>query len=415
MGNDEEPETIGAEARAWFEQHWDPARPAGEWWDLLADAGYAFPTWPAEAGGRGLSKPAGRAVEAARAEVGAFGANRGIATFLVAPILLTWGTDDQRARYLPGIVRGRDVWCQLFSEPGSGSDLASLSTRAERDGDQWVVTGQKVWNSGAQHARYGILMARSDPGLPKHRGIGFFLLDMHQPGVDVRPLREMTGDAAFNEVFLAEARIDDGDLVGQPGDGWRVGMTTLTFERDPDNVGTGPGMFYPCTDLSMPIGDYAAAVESHVDGFGLSMSGDGHRLFDRLRTERAWGDDPVRRQDLARIAIRRRVAQWTTRRAGAGSEPGPAVSTLKLLGTGTGRLTRDTGWAAMGPEGMLLGDDAPTGGQFHAWGLFTPASSIAGGSDEIQHNIIGERILGLPREPGEADQRELPWKDLPRS
>ncbi|MEL7209931.1 MAG: acyl-CoA dehydrogenase family protein, partial [Actinomycetota bacterium] len=207
-------EAVRQEAASLFAEHWDPARPLGEWWDLLADAGLSFPRWPEGLGGRGLTGPQARAVEDARIAAGAFGSPSGIATFLAAPTIMTYGTPDQLDRHLPGIVRGRHVWCQLFSEPGSGSDLAGLATRAERDGDEWVVTGQKVWNSGAHHANYGILMARTDPDQPKHRGITYFLIDMDQPGVEVRPLREMTGDVAFNEVFLTEARVPDRDRLG---------------------------------------------------------------------------------------------------------------------------------------------------------------------------------------------------------
>ena len=413
------PEAVYDEARAWYQDNWNPDLPLGQWWDLLADAGWAFPRWPEGYGGRGLPGPAARSAERARVEVGAFGSPSGIATFLVAPTLFGYGTPEQLARFLPPIVRGRDVWCQLFSEPGSGSDLAGLSTRAERDGDEWVVSGQKVWNSGAQHAKYGILMARTDPDQPKHRGITYFLIDMRQDGVEVRPLREMTGDAAFNEVFLSEARVPDANRLGDLGEGWRVAMTTLSHERDPDNAGLGDGAAFAQPELDAPVGQYAAAENEKVDGFALALTGGGNRLLQEIVTEAGSAADPVTRQRLMQILAQRRTSRWSGLRTQAavkaGGQPGPEVSTLKLMGSEIARQTRDVGLEAMGPAGMLWGDDTPTGGQFHAFATFTPALSIAGGSDEVQRNIVGERALGLPREPGEAEQRDRPWSDLPRN
>ena len=247
-----------AEARAWLEANWSPDLTLGEWWDRIGRSGWAFPAWPERWFGKGLPSAVAREVVADRLRMGIFGPVSGIATFLAAPTILACGSDEQKDRFMPGIVTGRDVWCQLFSEPGAGSDMASLQTRAVRDGDEWVVTGQKVWNSGASTPRYGILIARTDPDVPKHKGISYFLIDMEQPGVDVRPLREMTGEAAFNEVFLTEARVPDANLLGGPGEGWRVAMTTLANERDPGNPGMGPGggslMGRP--DLTLTVAEY---------------------------------------------------------------------------------------------------------------------------------------------------------------
>jgi alkylation response protein AidB-like acyl-CoA dehydrogenase len=412
-------EAVHAEAAAWYARNWDPTLPLGTWWQLLADAGWAFPTWPEGCGGRGLSNRSARAANQARREAGAFGPPSGVATFLAAPTILHYGTEDQKQRFMPGIASGRDLWCQLFSEPGSGSDMAGLATRAVRDGDEWVVTGQKVWNSGAQFARYGILIARTDPEQPKHKGITYFLIDMEQDGVDVRPLREMTGDAAFNEVFLSEARVADADRLGDLGDGWRVAMTTLSHERDPDNAGMGEGAAFGRPDLTMAVGEYVAAISAKVDGMSLAIGGGITRMLDQVVEQFDRADDPLTRQRLMKILELRRTSRWSGQRAAAaakaGGQPGPEISTLKLVGSELGRQIRDTGLDAMGPHGMLWQDEAPTGGLFHAYSLFTPAMSIAGGSDEIQHNIIGERVLGLPREPGEDDQRTRPWSELPRS
>jgi alkylation response protein AidB-like acyl-CoA dehydrogenase len=423
MGSDTtaDPEAVHAEASAWFAEHWDPTLRLGEWWELLAGAGWAFPSWPEGMGGRGLPSAASKASIRARREVGAFGPPSGIATFLTAPTLLHYGTEEQKRRFMPGIVTGRDIWCQLFSEPGSGSDMASLSTRADLDGEEWVVNGQKVWNSGAQYAKYGILIARTDPDLPKHRGMTYFLIDMEQEGVDVRPLREMTGDAAFNEVFFNNARIADADRLGERGEGWRVAMTTLSHERDPENEGSagGGGAAFGRIDLDLTVEEYRRQMAETVDGFSLAMSGEAGPMLDHLVREFGADEDPVMRQDLVRLWSMRRAARLSGQRAAAaakaGGQPGPEVSTLKLLGSTIARRTRDLGLETMGADGMLWGDDAPERGLFHAYGTFTPALSIAGGSDEVQHNIIGERVLGLPREPGEEQLRNTPWNELPRS
>ena len=412
------PEEAHAAASKWLAATWDPLRPLGEWWDLLADAGWAFPAWPGGCGGRGLSRAASKAAVQARRDSGAFGPPNGVATFLVGPTLLTYGTSEQLRRYMPRIVNGTDRWCQLFSEPGAGSDMAGLSTRAIRDGDEWVVNGQKVWNSGAQFSRYGILIARTDPEQPKHKGITYFLIDMEQDGVEVRPLREMTGASAFNEVFMADARVAEADRLGDLGDGWRVAMTTLSHERDPDNPGLSETGAFDEFDLSMPVGEHAAMSAKRVDGFSLAMSGGGPRLLHELVEQYAIADDPVNRQRLAMIAAMRRTSGWSAQRAAAamrgGGQPGPEVSTLKVLGADTARRIRDIGIEGMGADGMLDGEDSPTGGLFQAYAMFTPALSIAGGSDEVQRNIIGERVLGLPREPGDAEQRSRPWSELPR-
>jgi alkylation response protein AidB-like acyl-CoA dehydrogenase len=410
---------IYAEASDWYARSWDPELSVGEWWELLAESGWAFPRWPVGLGGRGLSKPQAKAALSARRDSGAFGPPNGVSTFLVVPTILHYGTPEQQRRYIPGIVTGRDPWCQLFSEPGSGSDMAGLSTRAERDGDEWVVSGQKVWNSGAHFAKYGILIARTDPDQPKHKGISYFLIDMVQDGVDVRPLREMTGDAAFNEVFISEARVSDADRLGDLGDGWRVAMTTLAHERDPENPGLGENQAFDQVDLSAPGGEHAKTAAKRVDGFSIALSGGVGTMLDEIVDRYDAASDPVRRQRLMQILSNRRASRLSSQRAAAaaraGGQPGPEISTLKLLGTTTAREIRDIALESMGPDGMLWGDDTYDGGQFLAYAMFTPALSIAGGTDEVQRNIMGERVLGLPREPGEAEQRQRPWSELPRN
>lgn len=413
------PESVKADAQRWFAEYWDPDLPLGQWWQLLADSGWAFPSWPEGFGGRGLSSAATKAAVQARREAGAFGPPNGVATFLAAPTIMHYGTEEQKRKYIPKIVNGQEIWCQLFSEPGAGSDMAGLATKAIRDGDEWIVNGQKVWNSGAQWAQYGILIARTDPQQPKHRGITYFLIDMEQDGVDVRPLKEMTGDAAFNEVFLNDARVAESDRLGDLGDGWRVAMTTLSHERDPDNAGMGDTAAFGEIDLAESVGEYSAMLSSKNDGFSLALSGGVTRVLEGVTSQFEASEDPKVRQKLASILEMRRTSRWSGMRAAAkiksGGQPGPEVSTLKLLGSEMGRQIRDVGLESMGAHGMLYGQDAPVDGLFHAYSMFTPAQSIAGGSDEVQRNIIGERVLGLPREPGEKEQRELPWSELPRS
>ena len=413
------PESVKADAQRWFAEYWDPDLPLGQWWQLLADSGWAFPSWPEGFGGRGLSSAATKAAVQARREAGAFGPPTGVATFLAAPTIMHYGTEEQKRKYIPKIVNGQEIWCQLFSEPGAGSDMAGLATKAIRDGDEWIVNGQKVWNSGAQWAQYGILIARTDPQQPKHRGITYFLIDMEQDGVDVRPLKEMTGDAAFNEVFLNDARVAESDRLGDLGDGWRVAMTTLSHERDPDNAGMGDTAAFGEIDLAESVGEYSATLSSKNDGFSLALSGGVTRVLEGVTSQFEASEDPKVRQKLASILEMRRTSRWSGMRAAAkiksGGQPGPEVSTLKLLGSEMGRQIRDVGLESMGAHGMLYGQDAPVDGLFHAYSMFTPAQSIAGGSDEVQRNIIGERVLGLPREPGEKEQRELPWSELPRS
>lgn len=339
------------------------------WIQEKADAGFANLTWEVEWGGQGL--PA--TFEAAFAdEERAFVTPPGheavsITVGLVAPTIRVHGTPEQRERFLPPMLRTDEMWCQLFSEPGAGSDLAGLSARADRDGDGWVLNGQKVWTSGAQFADFGYLLARTDPGAPKHRGITAFLLPMNAEGVDVRPLRQMTGGASFNEVFLTDVRVSDWWRLGEIGDGWGVALTTLGFERT----------------ASQLKGDTVARLIGLAQHLGVS-------------------GEPVIRQSLARAFIHSTLAELTKRRAAArlaaGSTPGPEGSLDKLIGTEGLRLYADVAGLLLGPR--LAADT-------EEWGTYTwseyvlgvPGARLAGGTDEIQRNVIGERFLGLPREP----------------
>ena len=226
-----DPDDVRAEVRGWIAAHWDPELSLLEWRRQLVEAGWAVPSWPRAWGGRDL--PAALAEVAAEelARAGAPGVADGVGMHLAVPTLLEHGSDQLNHRLIPATVTGEITWCQLFSEPGAGSDLAGLTTRADRDGDTWVVNGQKVWNTSAHHADYGLLLARTDWDVPKHQGISYLVLPMHQAGVEVRPLRQMNGHASFNEVFLTDAEVPVDHLVGAEGGGWGVALTTLAHER----------------------------------------------------------------------------------------------------------------------------------------------------------------------------------------
>jgi alkylation response protein AidB-like acyl-CoA dehydrogenase len=411
---------VRAEAHAWFGEHWDPDLTLAEWWERLAESGWGFPSWSPDWYGRGLSSQLSAVVAQERKSAGAFGPPSGIGVMMAGPTIVAHGTDEQRKRFLPNMVSGKEVWCQLFSEPGSGSDLASLQTRAVRDGDEWVVNGQKVWTSGAQFSKWGILIARTNPDVPKHKGITYFVIDIDQPGVEVRPLKEMTGGATFNEVFFTDARVPDANVIGDVGEGWAVAVTTLAHERSSLGAGgmggMGGGEIIGRPDLSRRVGDLAGASGGggEMAGMAAAFGGGGGSLIKMLPQLFGKADDPVVRQDVARLYTLLEIARFTGLRSQAaaarGDRPGPEVSTGKLMASTIVRTLRDAGLRIEGAHGMLHGDDAPLGGMLQFLALFSPAVAIAGGTDEVQHNIIGERVLGLPSEP--RPDKELPFREL---
>jgi alkylation response protein AidB-like acyl-CoA dehydrogenase len=389
-----------AEARAWLADAAssdaartllaDPSRLDGDWvtrakgWQgYLADQGWAGITWPTDAGGRG-GTPAEAAIfaeEAARFGLAVNAFAVGIA--MAGPTIIAHGDDPQRRRFLPPMLRGDEVWCQLFSEPGAGSDLAGLSSRAERDGDEWVVNGQKVWTSGAHHSDLGILLARTDAARPKHQGISYFLVDMHAPGVEVRPLRQMTGASHFNEVFLTDVRIHHERVLGEVNGGWTVAMTTLANERTMMGGGSpGPG-FDELVELAA-----ASGVASH----------------------------PIVRQELAasytRAQIMRYLGYRSRTRANLGLPPGPESSVRKLFAAWNLKHNGELALAVQRASGMLVGRDAAAEGRWQQSFLSAPSIRIAGGSDEIQRNVIAERTLGLPRDP--RVDKGVPFRQLGR-
>ncbi|HEX5365821.1 MAG TPA: acyl-CoA dehydrogenase family protein [Acidimicrobiales bacterium] len=349
---------------------------AKEWRARRFDAGFGYITGPAELGGRELPAAYERAYAGLESrydvpDQGFFGIGLG----MVAPTIKDHAQPHIRARYLPALYRGDLVACQLFSEPGAGSDLAGLQTRAERDGDEWVINGQKVWTSGAQYSDIGEVICRSDPDMPKHKGLTGFVLDMHAHGVDVRPLRQMTGGASFNEVYFDDVRVPDDHRLGDVNQGWTVALTTLMNERA--SIGSGGG------------------------GGGMGLA-DVSRLSQMLR-HFGRADDRVLRDQLMRLYTAFQVARLTNQRAldriRAGQLPGPEMSIGKLALTRNLTETAELVGNVLGPR---MTADTGEWGTF-AWAKFlcgTPAMRIAGGTDEVLRNIVGERVLGLPKEPG---------------
>jgi alkylation response protein AidB-like acyl-CoA dehydrogenase len=405
--------SIRGEARAWAETNWDPEMTVREWWRLLFEARYALPSLPEHAYGRGYSRVEEMEVRRGLADVGTLGPAQGISTMMAAPTIATHGTPDQIERYIPPMLDGRESWCQLFSEPGAGSDLAGLQTRAERDGDEWVVNGQKVWTSLAIGSDLGMLLARTDPDQPKHSGITWFAFPMQQAGVDIRPLTEMTGRAMFSEVFLDDCRVPHAGVIGAINDGWRVGNTTLMHER----AGlAGAGVVLPhataggsSTDLDRPAGSFEGRDDGRATHEPPGMSTVG--WFAHLAGELG-RDGPTLRDQLMRFHIRTEVNRMLGLRARSGAVP--AIGNLgKLAMSEIARMRREVGNLAIGAAGMLAGDDAERGpghGDIQRATVHSPAPGIYGGTDQVQRNILGERFLGLPKEPGPP--KDTPFRDL---
>jgi alkylation response protein AidB-like acyl-CoA dehydrogenase len=418
----------------WLSDNWDADLTVGEWWERLGLAGWAHPSLPSEAYGKGVSRPDALAVSARIAQRSALGPPAGLGMALAAPTIATHGTPEQVDALVRPIVTGQRAWCQLFSEPGAGSDLAGLSTRAVRDGDEWVVNGQKVWTSGGQIADMGMLVARTNPDAPKHQGITWFAFDMHQGGaVEVRPLREMTGRALFNEVFISDARVPDAWVVGGTNNGWAVANTTLTFERQGLSAG-GQGhaaLALPGTvvgDVAKRAGDFVRPRGPGSGGAGAMVAGSEKLFIDLARANGRIGD-PTVRQQLMKLHTLTEIARFTNMRTKAERARGrelPGVGNLgKLAMSEVVRTSRDLGLAILGPLGTLHAYspderkelDAATGEPKLAFvtemALFAQAPPIYGGTDQVQRNIVGERVLGLPKEP--SDDRIKPWSELPRN
>src|SRR4051794_16748719 len=378
-----------------------------KWCTEFGESGFATPTWPAEYGA-GLSLTPGQA-RAVNEVLNTYKVPRPsniIGIGMGGPTVIAWGSEDVKQRFLRGIATNEEIWCQLFSEPGAGSDVAGLATRAERDGDEWVINGQKVWTSLAHLARYGMLLARTDPDLPKHKGLSYFVIDMHQPGVEVRPLRQITGDAEFNVVFFENARVPDAWRLGPVGEGWRVAITTLMNERVSLS---GPGSVSGDTIGGSPV----------------------QRIIDRS----APVTDPLLRQRLVAAWIDHRLIALNNQRAGdrrrRGAEAGPEGSITKLQSAEFNQRlqklavdlegAQGIAWEGQGLKGETSFSFAPGANGAAADDpravargfLRAQANTIEGGTSAIMRNILGERVLGLPKDPDQS--REMAWKDVPRS
>ncbi|GAA2659829.1 acyl-CoA dehydrogenase family protein [Nonomuraea recticatena] len=361
-------------ARVWLAANADRTDDAREFMARLYDAGYSGITWPKRWGGQGLTQAEERAFAAEARDYALPTYIFSIGLGMCGPTLLDRGTDAQRERFLRPLLRGEEVWCQLFSEPGAGSDVASLQTRAVRDGDGWVVNGQKVWTSVAQHADWGLLLTRTDVDVPKHKGLTMFVVDMHHPGVTVRPLKDMTGRSHFNEIFFDDVTIPDEHRVGEVNDGWGVAVTTLLHERLSISAGVGMG----------GGADWLARLREAVDT-----------------------GDPLVRDQLVELHIRSRALSLFNQRLSqetrAGLFPGARGSAAKLLLAELTLYTADLATSLVGPESVV--DEELS----HAISL-APAMALGGGTNEIMRNIIGERVLNLPPEP--RVDKTVPFKDL---
>ncbi len=402
---------VGLAARAWLEAEWDPEAALAEWRTKLALSGWGCPTWPRRWCGRDLPVASASIVTAEFDRMGAVGPAEGVGMNLAAPTILEHGSDELKERFILDTVIGRVNWCQLFSEPDAGSDLAGLRTTAERDGDEWVVSGQKLWSTSAHHADFGLLLARTDWDVPKHRGITYFVLPMDQSGVDVRPLRQMNGHASFNEIFLDQARVPAANVVGGAGQGWAVALSTLAHERrlaSNRRVSSVPAQGRVQREAA-----FEAAVVAEPYSWYPQRAGRVDLVIERARATGRDGD-PVVRQQIAALMALAWSARWTNQRAAAaravGRPPGPEGSLGKLASSNIARAASRVHSLIAGASGMLAGDDGPMGGTITEVLVSVPAVSIAGGTDEIQRNILGERILGLPREP--FTDRDRPFRHV---
>jgi alkylation response protein AidB-like acyl-CoA dehydrogenase len=411
-------EDVRAELEAWLDENWDTSLTVEEWWERLAPTGYAHPTLPENAQGKGWGRDLAAVVNTVMAERHVMGPpSSGLGWMLAAPTIAAHATQEQVDLFVPPILTGQVGWCQLFSEPGAGSDLAGLGCKAEKDGDEWIITGQKVWTSGGQVADWGMLIARTDPDAPKHKGISYFAFEMDQPGVTVRPLTEMTGRALFNEVFIDEARVLDANMIGGLNNGWAVANTTLMFERASlGSAGKKPQTATPGKKgraLQRPVSDFAKKERSEG---GVPSVGPGlWQSYVDLATKNGRIDDPVLRQELVKLYSLLEINRLGTLRAkDPNQRTGAEPNIGKLHMSELFRQFREVGLSVLGAGGMLWGaSETQTGGSIADLATFSPGPSIYGGTDQIQRNILGERILGLPREPG--FNKNMPFKDMPKN
>lgn len=397
--------TLHEEVGDWLDSNWDPARPRQEWLAAVVDAGWAVPTWPAEWFGRGLSGADAVVVAEEFRRRGAPGSRQDVHN-LWANTLLTYGTQPLKERLVRRLLIDDVTMCLLYSEPGAGSDLAAIQTRADCDGDEFVITGQKVWTSQAHRAEYGMLIARTDWDVPKHRGISFFFLPMRQPGIDVRGIKQITGETHFNEVFIDSARAPADHLLGDLNAGWRVLQTALAYERSVmGDVARGPRTIVK------------ESLDGAANGEPQSQGVSGAEV-DLAAVARAAGrsGEPAIRQAIAEVHSLRDVNRWNNLRAKAQLSQGSSSPILSLGKLAMSRILHRGAYVhsmILGAESMLVGTDHPDADAANFLALNAYFTSIGGGTDQIQRNIIGERVLGLPREP-EVD-RDVPFRDVKKA
>ena len=396
--------------------NWDPTLSLQAWRELLVDAGWAVPSWSRQCFGRDLPAWADQVVADEIRLIGAVGQPLGSGMSLAAPTIVEHGSDELRHLILRPTLTGEKTWCQLFSEPGAGSDLAGLSTSAVLDGDEWVINGQKVWNTSAHHADYGMLVARTSWDVPKHHGVSYFVLPMHQPGIEVRGIKQMNRHASFNEVFLTDARIPANHLVGTLNDGWRVARATLAHERTFSTM-RRPKFVESAGKQSRAVSEAEAEAEEHFKTYVWypQRAGRVDLVIERAQ-QHGVAHDLVIRQEIAALISFQRTSEWTALRARAaralGRPPGPEGSLGKLAASQVARMAHRVHTLISGANGMLTTGDHPHDATIAEVLVSTPAQSIAGGTDEIQKSIIGEKILGLARESDPS--LDLPYREVAR-
>jgi alkylation response protein AidB-like acyl-CoA dehydrogenase len=416
MESDLTEEQVRADVRTWLKANWDPELSLLEWRNKLVESGWGAPHYPKEWHGRGLPVKFNTPIDDEFAKVGAITVARAGIRTLAAATILDHGTDFHKQKFLRRILTGEDTWCQLFSEPGSGSDMAGAVTRADKKGNKWVINGQKVWTTSAHKAHWGLLLARANWDAVKHKGLAYFVLDMKQPGVQVHPLRQMNGHASFNQVFFTDAEVEPEMMICDVGDGWTVATTTLMHERrGADGLRTWAqasnrkGRIYE---------EEKAEIATTMEPYKWYPQRAGRvDLVMKRAKETGKIADPVVRQEIAKLLIMSKSAEWTARRARAaqnqGKPQGPEGSLGKLASSHVARQAARVHTYITGSDALLSGADRPMEGVIAEILVSVPATSIAGGTDEIQRNIISERVLKMPKEPSVDTTK--PFKDVPRN
>ena len=416
MESDLTEEQVRADVRTWLKANWDPELSLLEWRNKLVESGWGAPHYPKEWHGRGLPVKFNTPIDDEFAKVGAITVARAGIRTLAAATILDHGTDFHKQKFLRRILTGEDTWCQLFSEPGSGSDMAGAVTRADKKGNKWVINGQKVWTTSAHKAHWGLLLARANWDAVKHKGLAYFVLDMKQPGVQVHPLRQMNGHASFNQVFFTDAEVEPEMMICDVGDGWTVATTTLMHERrGADGLRTWAqasnrkGRIYE---------EEKAEIATTMEPYKWYPQRAGRvDLVMKRAKETGKIADPVVRQEIAKLLIMSKSAEWTARRARAaqnqGKPQGPEGSLGKLASSHVARQAARVHTYITGADALLSGADSPMEGVIAEILVSVPATSIAGGTDEIQRNIISERVLKMPKEPSVDTTK--PFKDVPRN